>query len=121
MAPPRVVAKLVLDNGSCPIDEWRRGIRDKMTRARILRRIDRLGRGNFGDYKDFDGIGELRLDFGPGYRVYFVRQGSVVVILLGGGDKGSQKRDILAARERWEAFQKSGVDMDSFPLWGDDE
>ena len=65
---------------------------------RILRRLARVGRdGYFGDVKYFDGIGELRIDYGPGYRVYFVKRGNTIVILLCGGDKDSQSRDIQAA------------------------
>ena len=63
-----------------------------------MRRLARIGReGHFGDVKYFDGIGELRIDYGPGYRVYFVRLGEMIVILLCGGDKDSQNRDIQLA------------------------
>jgi len=60
-------------------------------------RIDRAERGNLGDVKFFDGIGEFRVDYGPGYRVYFVQRGKVLVILLCGGDKSSQQKDIKTA------------------------
>ena len=60
-------------------------------------RIRRLSLGNFGDAKFFEGIGELRVDYGPGYRVYFVQRGSELVVLLAGGDKISQRRDIAGA------------------------
>jgi putative addiction module killer protein len=67
-------------------------------RARIAKRIDRLAQGNFGDAKSVGGgVSELRFDFGPGYRVYYTMRGQVVVILLCGGDKGSQQRDIERA------------------------
>lgn len=78
---------------------WLEGLRDKRAVERIAQRIVRLQAGLFGDAKFFDGIGELRIDHGPGYRVYFVQRGSVVVILLLGGDKGSQSRDIQKAKE----------------------
>lgn len=61
-------------------------------------RIRRLEAGNFGDAKFFDGIGELRIDHGPGYRVYFVRDGQTVVVLLCGGDKRTQQTDIAKAK-----------------------
>jgi len=77
--------------------EWLDGLRDKVGKAKIIARIRRVTLGNLGDAKFFEGIGELRVDFGPGYRVYFVRRGAVVVILLCGGDKGSQQRDIRRA------------------------
>lgn len=72
-------------------------LRDLRARSRILVRIDRLELGNFGDAKFFGGIGELRIDYGPGYRVYFVRRGSAVVVLLCGGEKSSQPQDVRKA------------------------
>jgi putative addiction module killer protein len=78
--------------------KWLKKLRDNGARVRILRRLARLSReGFFGDVKYFDGIGELRIDHGPGYRIYFVRHGDTVVILLCGGDKDSQSRDIQIA------------------------
>ena len=77
---------------------WLRGLRDCRVAARIAIRIERLATGLLGDAKFFDGIGELRIDYGPGYRVYFVQRGKELVILLCGGDKGSQRRDIARAR-----------------------
>lgn len=77
--------------------DWLDGLKDRAAVRRIVQRIARLESGLLGDVKFFDGIGELRIDYGPGYRVYFVRRGNVVVILLCGGDKGSQKRDIERA------------------------
>lgn len=70
---------------------------DVQARARVEVRIRRVAMGNLGDAKFFDGIGELRIDFGPGYRVYFVRKGNALVILLAGGDKKTQRRDIRDA------------------------
>lgn len=79
--------------------EWLTGLRDIQARARIAKRIDRITQGNFGDAKPVgDGVGELRFDFGPGYRIYYARRGNVVVILLCGGDKDSQARDIERAK-----------------------
>ena len=77
--------------------KWFGRLRDQNVRARIDVRIRRVSLGNFGDAKFFDGIGELRVDYGPGYRVYFVRQGESVVILLAGGDKRTQDADIKLA------------------------
>jgi putative addiction module killer protein len=78
---------------------WFSSLKDRAAQLRIQKRIDRLGVGLFGDAKYFSGIGELRVDHGPGYRVYFVQRGDKVVILLSGGDKGSQDRDIKRAIE----------------------
>lgn len=78
---------------------WVRKLRDPEARARIASRIDRLSLGNFGDTRSVgDEVSELRLHYGPGYRLYFTRRGSVVVILLCGGDKSSQDRDIAKAK-----------------------
>jgi putative addiction module killer protein len=77
---------------------WLGSMRDSVARARIARRIDRLRAGNSGDVKPVGaGVSELRIDCGPGYRVYFVRRGPVVVVLLCGGDKSTQDRDIKQA------------------------
>jgi putative addiction module killer protein len=77
--------------------KWFDALRDNRARQRIDQRIARLQVGLFGDVKFFDGIGELRIDYGPGYRVYFVRRGSEIIVLLCGGDKSSQDRDIRKA------------------------
>ena len=78
--------------------DWLKCLKDIRAAARVEIRIARVEAGNLGDVKFFDGIGELRIDYGPGYRVYFVQRGKVLVILLCGGDKSSQKADIKKAR-----------------------
>lgn len=78
--------------------QWIDGLRDLQARARIQVRIERLAAGNPGDVKAVgDGISELRIDYGPGYRVYFTKRGREVVILLAGGDKSTQSADIKIA------------------------
>ena len=78
---------------------WLAGLRDLRALARITVRIDRLEQGNLGDAKAVgDGVSELRIDYGPGYRLYFTRKGSMLVLLLCGGDKASQDRDIRQAK-----------------------
>jgi putative addiction module killer protein len=80
-------------------EAWLKGLRDRRAAKRIAQRIVRIEAGLVGDAKFFHGIGEIRIDEGPGYRVYFVRQGPVLILLLCGGDKSSQKRDIRKAIE----------------------
>ncbi|RQO33464.1 addiction module antitoxin RelB [Herminiimonas sp. KBW02] len=88
-------------------DDWLASLKDLIARAKILARIDRVKCGNFGDSEPVgDGISEMKIDFGPGYRVYYVREGRVVYLLLNGGDKTSQKADIKRAKVMWEEIQK---------------
>ncbi len=79
---------------------WFGALRDRTAKARIDIRLRRLSLGNPGDAKPVgDGISELRIDYGPGYRIYYVQQGSTLVVLLAGGDKSSQERDIRLAKQ----------------------
>ena len=89
--------------GKQPFSEWFIDL-DRETRAIVTTRLKRVGLGNFGDckmLKQTDGVWELRIDYGPGYRIYFGKQGNEVVVLLVGGDKGSQERDIAKAQRYW--------------------
>jgi putative addiction module killer protein len=80
--------------------DWIKKLKDFRAQARIADRIDRLAAGNQGDAKPVGaGVSELRIDYGPGYRVYFVRDGSVVYVLLCGGDKSTQDKDIRLAKK----------------------
>ena len=79
---------------------WFVDLSDPMAKAHIIRRIERAGAGNFGDVAPVgEGVSEMRIHYGPGYRLYFVQRGREIVILLCGGDKKSQKRDIPDAKE----------------------
>jgi putative addiction module killer protein len=78
---------------------WFEGLRDVRAKARIDARIRRAALGNLGDWKAFEGIGEMRIDYGPGYRVYFARRGQIVILLLCGGDKRTQAADIKRAKQ----------------------
>ena len=105
-ARERVLQEYITLAGNNPFAEWLRSIRDKTTRARIRTRLSRLRLGNFGDARSVgEGVYELRLDFGPGYRVYYGLADETVVLLLGGGDKRSQPRDIQEAKQHWQEFQ----------------
>lgn len=84
---------------STTFDTWLAGLKDRAAIQRINARIDRLALGNPGDVKPVgEGVSEMRLTYGPGYRVYFLQQGARTVILLCGGDKSTQKRDIVRAK-----------------------
>lgn len=82
-------------------DVWLGGIKDRMTRVRLARRLDRAANGNLGDTKSVgDGIYEMREFFGPGWRMYYVQRGDVLIVMLGGGNKSSQQADIAKAKQR---------------------
>ena len=95
-------------------ESWLDGLRDLGGRARIFNQLRKLGDGKFGNAKSVgDGVHELRMDFGPGYRAYFINRGARLILLLCGGDKSSQTRDIALAREMakgdFDAIQDEGV------------
>jgi putative addiction module killer protein len=103
----RRVQIYITKNGKAPFEEWMRSLRGKQTKARILARIDRVRLGNLGDCESVGaGVYELRIHFGPGYRVYFGMHGAEVVLLLCGGDKSSQARDIDMAKSYWREFSE---------------
>ena len=78
--------------------QWIEGLRDRAGRARILVRVDRLIHGNPGTHRNLaDGVSELKIDIGPGYRVYYSQRGTVLLLLLAGGDKSTQEKDIAKA------------------------
>ena len=93
--------------GTVPFSEWFDSLGDIKTQQRIDARLARMRLGNFGDAKAIgEGVHELRLDFGPGYRIYFGQEGRTIVILLCGGDKSSQQRDIKKAKQFWLNYQE---------------
>lgn len=93
--------------GVDPFLEWLDALRDSQAQARILSRIDRVERGLFGDVEPCgEGVWELRIDWGPGYRVYYALAGKTVVLLLVGGDKRKQQADIKTAKEYWHDHQE---------------
>jgi putative addiction module killer protein len=102
------VREYVTNNGYNPFHAWLISLKDRQARSRIRTRIDRLSLGNFGDTKSVgSGVFELRLHFGPGYRIYFGQRGDQLVLLLCGGDKKSQSDDIRTAHIYWNDFRSS--------------
>lgn len=91
---------------SATFDRWLSGLRDRRAVARIAARLDRMAAGNPGDVQPVrEGVSELRINYGPGYRVYFIQRGPVLIILLCGGDKSTQSKDIRQAKvlaEEWK-------------------
>lgn len=84
---------------SATFDRWLTGLQDRRAVARIVARLDRLAGGNPGDVQPVgNGVSELRIHYGPGYRVYFLQRGPVMIVLLCGGDKSSQEKDIIQAK-----------------------
>jgi putative addiction module killer protein len=103
----RELREYLTETGDNPFREWLHSLRDLQGRARIRVRLNRVRLGNLGDCKPVgDGVMELRLDFGPGYRVYYGQDGDILVILLCGGDKRSQTRDIATAKQYWQSYER---------------
>jgi putative addiction module killer protein len=104
-ATPKDLFIFETDDGCAPFSIWMDGIEGQPIYNKVMNRLDRLELGNFGDHKSVgEGVVELRIDFGPGYRIYIGQDGTDVVILLIGGDKSSQAADIEAAQEYWKAY-----------------
>ena len=98
------VREYLTADGRSPFREWL-GVLTKAVAARIQARVLRFELGNLGDHKSVGGgVWEARVMFGPGYRIYFGKDGDLVVMLLAGGDKGSQAKDIARARDFWRDF-----------------
>lgn len=104
---PKHVVIFAKSNGKEPFTDWLYGLRDVMGRKRILARVSRLQQGNYGDCEPVgEGVSELRLFFGAGYRVYFGEHDNNLVVLLSGGDKDSQQKDIEQAKNYWQEYLK---------------
>jgi putative addiction module killer protein len=94
-------------DGRSPISEWLAALLDGKARAKIRVRLDRISLGNFGDCRRVgEGVQELRINYGPGYRVYFGQLGSTIVLLLCGGDKSAQAKDIDLAKYYWNKCRR---------------
>jgi putative addiction module killer protein len=104
---PKEVVFYQTSDGAIPCQDWLEDLPDHRTQARIQKRLIRLQTGNPGDYKSVGaGVYELRIDFGPGFRIYFAFAGKQLVLLLCGGNKSTQATDIESAHEYWQDYQK---------------
>ena len=107
LVTPKEIIVFRAKDGRVPFEDWLDDLDDKRAVARVLARIGRVRRGNLGDCKPVgEGVSELRVDYGPGYRVYFGQKGQTLVILLCGGDKRTQERDIRQAQQYWSDYQQ---------------
>lgn len=106
-ARPKELHVFVTEEGQEPFNEWLTSLRDIKTRAKIRVRLDRASLGNFGDCHGVgEGVQELRIDYGPGYRIYFGQKGKSIVLLLCGGDKSTQTKDIETAKRFWNEYRR---------------
>ena len=105
---PREIQAYRTENGREPFTEWLKSLQDQRAQTIIRKRLARLAGGNFGDYPSVgEGVFELRFHFGPGYRIYFGEVDNTIVLLLCGGDKSSQTRDIARAKRYWLAHKEA--------------
>ncbi|MDF0644000.1 MAG: type II toxin-antitoxin system RelE/ParE family toxin [Nitrospira sp.] len=105
-ATPKELRIYVTAEGREPFSNWLNSLQDQRTRAKIRVRLDRVSLGNFGDCHTVgDGVQELRIDYGPGYRVYFGQEGKTILLLLCGGDKDAQSKDIETAKRYWSDYR----------------
>jgi putative addiction module killer protein len=105
-AQPREIENYLTPDERCPFLEWLNALRDETAEVKIRARLKRVAFGNLGDYRSVgEGVCELRIDYGPGYRIYFGQIGTTIVLLLCGGDKSTQQRDIQKAIEYWREYR----------------
>ena len=106
-ATPNELRIYVTEDGHEPFSEWLSTLRDAKARAKIRVRLDRASLGNLGDCRGVgEGVQELRVDSGPGYRVYFAQEDATMVLLLCGGDKSTQVKDIETAKRYWSDYKR---------------
>lgn len=104
-ATPLQVVFYETQSGRIPFDEWLESLRDKRTKTVITTRIRRIRLGNLGNYRSVgQGVCEFKIDYGPGYRIYFGQVGNTIVVILCGGDKNTQQQDILKAQKYWSDY-----------------
>jgi len=104
---PYTISYYLTEAGKRPFKEWLDGLKDIVARQKIRIRLDRVRLGNLGKNRSVgNGIFELKVDYGPGYRVYYGLEKNIVVLLLLGGDKSTQKKDIAQAKVYWEDYER---------------
>jgi putative addiction module killer protein len=108
LVTPKEVVAFRTQDGRVPFEDWLDDLNDKRAAARVLARLARVRLGNLGYCKAVgEGVSELRVDYGPGYRVYLGQKGETLVVLLCGGDKRTQDRDLRRAKQYWREFKAS--------------
>ena len=106
-AIPRDIQRYVTSNGNIPFEDWLSSLRSLKTQAKVDARLQRVALGNLGDVRFVgEGVYELKIDYGPGYRIYFGQVDTIVILLLCGGDKSSQNQDITTAKQYWEEYKE---------------
>jgi putative addiction module killer protein len=104
---PYTISYYLTEAGDKPFKEWLDNLKDIVARQKIRVRLDRVRLGNLGRNRSVgEGVYELKIDYGPGYRVYYGLENKTMVLLLLGGDKASQKKDIIQARNHWEDYKR---------------
>lgn len=104
---PKKIQIYLTPDGKAPFRDWLSRLKNYAAKGFIRTRLDRVAHGNLGDHRPVGGgVHEMRIHVGPGYRVYFGLEGDSLVLLLWGGDKGSQTRDIAKAKEYWLDFRR---------------
>lgn len=107
-AQPREIKNYITEQGKEPFADWLDSLRDNRAVSKIDKRLARVKLGNLGDYKSVgEGVFELRIQYGSGYRVYFGKDGNLIILLLCGGTKNTQEEDIEKAKEYWRDYERS--------------
>jgi putative addiction module killer protein len=105
-AQPREIQRYIKPDGKIPFDDWFDNLRDIKAQIKINKRLNRVNLGNLGDYRALrEGVFELKIDYGSGYRIDFGQIGTTIVLLLCGGDKSTQDQDIRQAIEYWQNYR----------------
>ncbi len=107
-AQPREIKNYQTLDGKTPFEEWLDNLRDMRAIDKIEKRLKRVQAGNLGDYRSVgEGVFEFRINYGPGYRIYFGQIGTIIVLIICGGDKSTQQQDIQTAKEYWRDYEGS--------------